>query len=94
MPSHNHLGRRVAECWCCGRNEYHWARGLCQRCYCRWYHRDFTGPGPGPERIPYAEKAREYEHVITSLSARRAAEKLGISARTVTRYRAALRETS
>jgi hypothetical protein len=88
------MSRPQIECWCCGHDKPHCARGLCKRCYDRWYHRGFTGPGPGPERVPYAEKAREYEHVITSLSARRAAEKLGFSARTVTRYRAALREAS
>ena len=84
---------RPGECWCCGRDGL-WGRGLCQRCYSRWYYHDFTGPGPGLERIPYAEKAREYEHVITTLSARRAAERLGVSARTVVRWRAALREAS
>jgi Homeodomain-like domain len=91
---------RVTECWCCGRDpraassHSRSARGLCYRCYQRWRYRGFTGPGPGPERLPRAEHAREYERVITSLSARRAAEQLGISPRTVVRWRAALREAS
>ena len=91
---------RVTECWCCGRDPatvypgWHSARGLCGRCYNRWQQRGFTGPGPGPEFMPAAGRARDYEHVITSLSARLAAQELGVSARTVQRWRRALREVT
>jgi hypothetical protein len=90
MSGRNH--GPLAECWCCGRPGRHAGRGLCERCYNRWHQHGFAGPGPGPEFIPQAERAREYAHVITTLSARAAGEKLGISARTVQRWRAALRE--
>jgi hypothetical protein len=94
-----------AECWCCGR-EGTCARGLCVRCYSRWHGRGFQGPGPGPERVPYAEKAagliggipqhdsHEAEPPSGALTARQMAERIGVSERTVTRYRAALREAS
>ena len=106
MPGHGHLGNRIVECWCCGRNEPNWARGLCGRCYARWQRRGFQGPGPGPERVPYTERAaghlggipqhdsHEAEPAPGAVTARQMAERLGVSVRTVTRYRAALREAS
>lgn len=80
------------ECWCCGRTEPHHGRGLCRRCHKRWQGRGFTGPGPGPEFRSAAQYAREYAHTITSLPARDAAAELGVTPRTITRWRAALRE--
>lgn len=88
------MRRAVPECWCCGRGACPCARGLCARCYRRWRYHGFAGPGPGPERVPYAERARDYEHIITTLSAREAAGKLGVHPRTIRRLRAALREAS
>ena len=86
----------AAECWCCGRERpddgRHTGRGLCARCYARWQGRGFTGPGPGPEWVPQAERAREYAHIITALSAAQSARALGVSSRTVTRWRKALRQ--
>lgn len=89
MPaSHVHID----ECWCCGREADRSVRGLCWRCYCRWQQKGFTGNGPGPEWSPAIEHALEYQHVITVLSARSAAEKIGVTSRTVQRWRKALRE--
>lgn len=87
----------AAECWACGSGRiYCRLRGpLCQPCYGRWQRKGFRGPGPGPlQKPPTSDSAREYAHVITSLSARQAAIKLGITQRTVQRWRAALREAS
>ena len=92
MPRHDHGPLR--ECWCCGRSGEHWGRGLCCRCYNRWHARNFAGAGPGPEFAPAVDRAREYAHVITALPAAQAAQKLGISPRTVVRWRRALREAS
>jgi hypothetical protein len=87
-------------CWCCGRGPFdddgnpvmNAGRELCRRCWARWWAHGFAGPGPGPEWVPVIEHAYEYEHVITTLSARAAAEKIGVCERTVTRWRRALRE--
>lgn len=86
----------LAECWCCGspRVRYLKRGPLCSNCYHRWHRNGFTGPGPGPARPPAAENAQEYAHIITSLSARRAAEQLGVSSRTIVRWRTALQEAS
>lgn len=82
---------QTIECWACGRDEPHVARKLCKRCYGRWSKRGFSGAGPGPERMWALDQAREHEHVVLGLSATQAARKLGVSARTVQRWRAALR---
>lgn len=92
MPSKQRTA--LDECWCCGRPGLHQARRLCVRCYSRWQGRGFTGPGPGPEWAPQAERAREHARTITQLPARQAAERLGVSPRTVQRYRAALRNAA
>ena len=86
-----------AECWACGRYKpvESSMRGgpLCSTCYRRWQYHGFAGPGPGPsEKPPVIENVREYADVITSMSAAQAAAKLGRSARTICRWRAALRE--
>lgn len=82
----------IIECWCCGRTKQQRARGLCIRCYNRWHRRGFAPPGPGPEFRPAAERAQEYAQVITTFSAAEAGRVLGISARTVVRWRSALRQ--
>jgi transposase-like protein len=87
------------ECWCCGdvRPVICRKRGgpLCTRCYSRWQRKGFSGPGPGPkQKPPVADSVQEYQAVITSLTARQAAARLGISDRTVQRWRAVLREAS
>jgi hypothetical protein len=86
----------AAECRCCGVPRVRYLKcGLCSNCYHRWHRRGFAGPGPGPSaRVPMAENAREYADIITTLSARRAAEQLGRSEREIVRWRRALREAS
>lgn len=86
--------RPIVECWCCGRSASHQGRGLCATCYTRWQQKGFAGPGPGPEFQPQTERARDHAAVITALPARAAAERIGVSARTIVRWRAALRETT
>ena len=86
--------RPPAECWCCGHHRPHKGRGLCSTCYSRWNKQGFTGPGPGPEFQPAAERAAEHAATITRLPAREAADRLGVSTRTIVRYRRALREAS
>jgi hypothetical protein len=88
----------LRECDCCGSprkvGRSH-GRLLCSNCNWRWRYHGFRPGGPGPlVKPPVATQIEEYADVITSLSARRAAEKLGVSSRTVHRWRAALRVTS
>jgi hypothetical protein len=87
--------RPVIECWCCGQHRPHYARSLCMACWGRWKYRGFTGPGPGPsQKPPITESAREYADLINSMPAWQAAQRLGLSERTIRRWRAALREAS
>jgi len=88
-----HTQGPLEECWCCGaRPTLHAGRGLCDACYSRWQRRGFTGPGPGPSLKPPAiESAREYAGVIMTMPARKAAGVIGVSERTVERYRRLLR---
>ena len=82
--------RPIIGCWCCGRVRPHRARELCHTCYTRWQSRGFTGPGPGPGRTPETERASDYATVITSMSARLAAGRIGVTPRTIVRWRRAL----
>lgn len=85
----------LRECWCCGRqNQVNGGRKLCHRCHDRWRRKGFTGPGPGPEFTPVLVRARDHEDTITRLSSRNAGAVLGVSHRTVVRWRRALREAS
>lgn len=83
----------MGECWCCGRERTgpYPHRGLCSRCYKRWYRHGFTGAGPGPEREPIDVRALTHATIITRLSAREAAARIGVTRRTVCRWRAILR---
>ncbi len=69
----------------------HGGKKMCRSCYSRWYYRGFQGAGPGPGFSAEAEQACEYAEIITRLSAAQAAEKLGVSSRTVVRWRKHLR---
>lgn len=70
----------------------HRARGLCAACYNRWFKRGFSAHGPGPLwRQPISVQAAEYAALITTRSAAAAAARIGVSERTITRWRAELR---
>ena len=93
--SYNERLRLSDECWACGWIGRTHAKGLCSGCYKRWKKHGFEGMGPGPkEHPPMLDSAEEYLATITSLSASRAGEQLGVTARTIQRWRAALREAS
>ena len=84
-------GRPIIECWCCGQMRPRFPRELCEACYRRWCRKGFTGPGPGPSlRLAMAERASDYATVITTLSASKAAGRIGVTPRTITRWRRAL----
>jgi hypothetical protein len=87
----------VRPCWACtSPRARYFSRGpLCTACYYRWHRAGFAGPGPGPSlKPPVRDSAREYADVITSMPARQAGERLGMSEREIVRWRAALREAS
>lgn len=87
--------RPEVECRCCGQMKPHSGHGLCGTCYSRWRHEGFAGSGPSsPQVTASAEKARLHETAITRLPTRRAAEQLGVTVRTVQRWRRTLGEAS
>jgi hypothetical protein len=77
---------------------YGWARGYCGTCYRRWARQGFPrgGPLPPAPRAPRASRAARIED-YTELRSwgvpdTRAAERLGVSTRTVLRYKQQLRQ--
>jgi hypothetical protein len=87
--------RREADCDCCtGTVVPVMAHGdwlLCKRCYDRWKSRAFAPPGPGPGRAWAADSAAEHHRVLLGRTTSQASAVLGVSGRTVTRWRLALR---
>jgi hypothetical protein len=87
----------MPDCACgCGRPAHRGHRGLNHSCWQRWARHGKPPYGQiPPPRGPQAERIEDYLFIGGDrLSARTAAERLGVSQRTVTRWRAALRSVT
>jgi hypothetical protein len=66
---------------------------LCKGCYWRWWYDGFTGV-PSPPFPTALEKAEEYRETIFRCSAQEAGRRIGVTPRTVWRWRRLLREAA
>jgi len=101
---------RIITCVGCGQEKQYYARESCSTCYERWYHNGKPEGGPpqpksndecramGRKTIVFDRDKRmeEYRKLTRDdgLPREIAAQKMGISDRTVSRYEKALRESA
>jgi hypothetical protein len=92
------------ECTCCSQprrtgngGKLRGSHGLCHNCYTRWLRAGKPAGGPQPPSQGHRSYPRRLEGYMDLLSiepaitAEKAAARLGVCARTIERYRAALR---
>jgi hypothetical protein len=90
----------MPDCACgCSRPAARGQRGLSSACYQRWLYHGKPPfdqiPPPSTPHVPVAERIEDYLFIGGDrLSARAAAERLGVTRRTVVRWRAALRSVT
>jgi hypothetical protein len=85
----------VTTCRSCQRRPANHARGLCGSCYNRWRYYGKPQDGPPPPRTggPCADRIEDYLDLrMWGLSKQQAAERLGVTLRTIWRYEHRLRQ--